>query len=121
MLRLRTERGVGLRFLRGQGGRGLGGGGTVQSRGVHYALGFDVVARGAAFDHVAGEGEGRADEADDAELVACGIGLGAFWWAWGAEMLCDFGDGFGDVAEFARAVGAEVLDLLEGADGGVDD
>ena len=40
--------------------------------GVHHLFGFDVVARAAAFDHVAGEGEGRAAEADDAKAVAVG-------------------------------------------------
>ena len=37
--------------------------------GVHEALGLDVVAGAAALDHVAGEGEGRSAEADDAELI----------------------------------------------------
>jgi len=39
-------------------------------------LGFDVVAGAAALDHVAGDGEGRAAEADDAELVSIGTGRG---------------------------------------------
>ena len=54
--------------------------------GVHHLLGFDVVARAAAFDHVAGEGEGRAAEADDAEAVAVGArgrsGRRLFRWPW---------------------------------------
>src|SRR5581483_6214729 len=37
--------------------------------GVHELFGLDVVAGGAAFDHVAGEGEGSAAETDDAEGV----------------------------------------------------
>ncbi len=43
---------------------------------VHQLLGFDVVARAAALDHVAGERERRAAEADDAELVGVGCALG---------------------------------------------
>ena len=58
--------------------------------GVHHLLGFDVVAGAAAFDHVAGEGEGCSAEADDAEAVAVGAGLG--------EVGGYFFDGFGDVA-----------------------
>ncbi len=80
--------------------------------GVHQLLGFDVVARAAAFDHVAGEGEGRAAEADDAEAVAVGAGRG--------EVRGYFFDGLGDVGEVFGAIGAEGLDVLEGADGGVD-
>jgi hypothetical protein len=78
---------------------------------VHHLLGFDVVARTAAFDHVAGEGEGSATEADDAEAVAVRARSG--------EVRGNLFDGPGDVAEFVRAIGVEGLDLLEGADRGV--
>ena len=57
---------------------------------VHEFFGLDVVAGGAAFDHVAGEGEGCAAEADDAELVAVGTG--------GGEVGGYFFDGSGYVA-----------------------
>ena len=53
--------------------------------GVHEFFCFDVVSRAGAFDHVAGEGERGAAEADDAELVAV--------WSWCGEVFGDFFDG----------------------------
>ena len=88
------------------------GGGRELSGGVHEALGFNVVFAAAAFNHVAGEGEGGADEADDAELVSVGAGWGEVF---GYEL-----DGAGDVLEVFGAVCAELGDLVVGADGGVD-
>ena len=80
--------------------------------GVHEALGFDVVARAAALDHVAGEGEGRAAEADDAELVAFCTGR--------SEVGGDLFDGAGDIQQILGAVGAQRAGLIGGADGGED-
>ena len=79
----------------------------VVGRVVHHFFGVDVVARASAFDHVAGEGEGSATEADHRQLVA--------------EMLCDQGNSFGDISEFGGAVGAQVRDVFLAADGLLDD
>ena len=59
---------------------------------VHHFLGADVVARAAALDHVAGESEGSATEADHGNAMG--------------EMLCDQTHRFGDIAEVRGAVGA---------------
>ena len=91
-------------------GGGLGAAG--KSGRVHHFFRFDVVARAAAFDHVAGEGEGCAAEADDAECVAVGAGRG--------EVFLDAFDRLSDVAQFVDAVGLEGFDLGGGADGGMD-
>ena len=74
---------------------------------VHHLLGVDVVARAAAFDHVAGQRVGRAAEADDSEPVA--------------EVRGDLLDGPGDVGQIGGAVGAQGAHILRGADGVVDD
>ena len=79
----------------------------VGGRVVHHFLGVDVVARASAFDHVAGEGEGRAAESDDRDAVG--------------EMLRDQRDRFGDVAEIGGAVGAQVGDVFFAAHGLLDD
>ena len=71
--------------------------------GVHHFFGVDVVAGASAFDHVAGEGEGRAAESDDGKFVA--------------EMLDHELDGFRHVAEIGGAVGAEAGDVFGSADG----
>jgi len=63
----------------------------------------EVVAGAAAFDHVAGQGEGRAAETDDGKLSG--------------EMFCDQAHGLRDIAKFGGAVGAELGDVLLGADG----
>src|SRR5579863_3884240 len=55
------------------------------------------------FDHVAGEGEGRAAETDDGNFIG--------------EMFGDKTHGFGDVAEFGGAVGTKLRDVFFGADG----
>src|SRR5580704_4076402 len=86
--------------------------------GVHQLLGFDVVAGAAAFDHVAGEREGRAAETDDAELV--GRGVGGFGAGAGGEVGGDFFDRVGDVQQILRPVGAEGAGLVGGAEGRVD-
>jgi hypothetical protein len=67
----------------------------------------DVVFGAAAFNHVAGEGEGRSAETDDAETIF--------------EVGGDFLDGAGDVGEVVGTVGAESADVFGGADGVVDD
>ncbi len=64
---------------------------------------MDVVARAAAFDHVAGQGEGRTAKADDAEAVA--------------EVRGNFLDGAGDVAKFVGAIGAQGCHVVGGAHG----
>ena len=71
---------------------------------IHEGLGVDVVARAAALDHVAGEGEGRSAEADDAEAIF--------------EVGDDALDGLGDVAEFRSAVGAQALDVGDACEQG---
>ena len=76
---------------------------------------MDVVARAAAFDHVAGQGEGRAAEADDAETV---LTMNP---AAGAEVRDDTFDGLGYVAELRCAVGAKTRDVLGAANGMMDD
>ena len=68
---------------------------------------MDVVARAAAFDHVAGESEGRAAEADYRDASG--------------EMLRHQADGFGDIAEFGGAVGPKVRDVFLAANGLLDD
>ena len=60
---------------------------------IHQFLGLDVVARSAAFDHVAGQRVRRAAEADDAEAIA--------------EVRGDFLDGAGDVGEVIGPIGAQ--------------
>ena len=42
----------------------------LRRRVVHHLLGMNVVARAAAFDHVAGQREGRSTESDDWQPVA---------------------------------------------------
>jgi hypothetical protein len=79
---------------------------------VHHLLGFDVVARAAALDHVAGEGEGCAAEADDAKAVAIRAGCG--------EVRGDLFDRLRNVEEVLDTIGAEGLDVLERANGSVD-
>ena len=59
---------------------------------------MDVVARAAAFDHVAGKSEGRAAESDDGNASA--------------EMLRDQRDRLGNIAQFGGAVGAQVGDVF---------
>ena len=68
---------------------------------------MDVVARAAALDHVAGQGERRAAKADDAEAVT--------------EMGRYLLDGAADVFEGSGAVGAQGADIFRGADGAMDD
>ena len=60
---------------------------------IHHLLGVDVIARAAAFDHVAGQRERRAAKADDAEAIA--------------KVGGDFFDGAGDVGQVAGAIGAQ--------------
>ena len=74
---------------------------------IHHGLGVDVVFGAAALDHVAGEGEGCAAEADDAEAVF--------------EVSGDLLDGASDVGEIVCAVGAEGAYVFRGADGMMDD
>ena len=74
---------------------------------VHEALGADEIARGAAFDHVAGHGEGRAHEADDGDLAGEG-----------ADHVLN---GLAHVAEVVGVGGGERIDVVGGADGIVDD
>ena len=68
---------------------------------VHQLLHFQVVTRPAALDHVAGQRERRAAEADDRQL--------------GAEMLHHQGDRVGDIAKFGGAIGAQHLHVFGGA------
>ena len=72
-------------------------------RGVHHLLGEKIVARASAFDHVAGEGEGRAAESDDGELVA--------------EVLAHELHGFRNIAEVGGTIGAQAGNVFGGADG----
>ena len=74
---------------------------------IHEFLGLDVIARAAAFNHVAGEGEGRAAESDDAERVL--------------EMGDDALDGVGNVGQLGGAVGDERIDGFGIAERLVDD
>ena len=73
---------------------------------IHQGLGVDVVARASALDHVAGEGEGRSAETDDAEAIF--------------EVSDDAFDGLGDVAEFGGTVGAQTLNVSECTNGVMD-
>jgi hypothetical protein len=59
------------------------------------------VAGAAAFDHVAGQGEGRSAETDDGELCR--------------EMFCDQADRLGNVAEFGDAIDAELRNVFSRA------
>ena len=68
---------------------------------------MNVIARTAAFDHVAGQRVGRAAEADDAEAVA--------------EVRSDLLNGARDVGQIAGAVGAQRDYIRSGADGMVHD
>ena len=70
---------------------------------VHESFGAFVVFAGAAFDEVAGEGEGCSDEADE--------GLG--W----REFFVDEGDALGDFFD-VRVEDGEGVDVCAGADGG---
>ena len=79
----------------------------VGGRVVHHLLGVEIVARAAAFDHVAGESEGRSAETDYGNFAR--------------EMFRYQAHGFGDVAEFGGAVGAELSHVFGGADGLLDD
>ena len=60
------------------------------------------MAGAAAFDHVAGQGEGRSAEADDRKLFG--------------EMFRDQAHGLGDIAEIGGAVGAELGNVFGSAD-----
>ncbi len=80
--------------------------------GVHHLLGLYIVARAAAFDHVAGEGERSSAEADDAETIAVG--------ARRSKVGRDLFYRLGDVLKLFGAIGAERLNVLEGAHGSVD-
>src|ERR1700758_2904952 len=64
-----------------------------RGRGVHHFLRVDIVARSAAFDHVAGEREGRAAETDHREPIA--------------EMFADKANRIGDVAQLGSAIGTK--------------
>ncbi len=79
----------------------------VSGRVVHHFLGVEIVARAAAFDHVAGEGEGSSAETDDGNF-SC-------------KMFRNQGDRFGDITKFGSAVGAELGYIFFGADGLLDD
>ena len=70
--------------------------------GVHHLLGVDIVFRSAPLDHVAGQGVGRAAEANDAHAVA--------------EVRGHLLDGAGDVRQIGGTVGAEGAHVLGGAD-----
>src|SRR5580698_11437317 len=74
---------------------------------IYHLLGVKIVAGAAAFNHVAGEGEGRSAKSDD--------------WNSSREMFRNQANGFGDIAEFGGAVGAELGDVFFGADGLLDD
>ena len=74
---------------------------------VHQLLHFEVVPRAAALDHVAGQRERRAAEADHRQL--------------GAEMLRHQRDGVGHVAQFGRAIGAQHAHVFGGAHRLLDD
>ena len=76
---------------------------------------MDVLARAVAFDHVAGQRKGGADEADDAERVLCVI-VGA-----AGKVGGDPADGLADVAEFFGAIGAQGCHGFSRADRLVDD
>ena len=70
----------------------------VGGRVVHHFFGVDIIAGAAAFDHVAGESEGGSAETDDGNRSG--------------EMFRDQTHGFGDVAKFGGAIGAEVARCL---------
>ena len=70
---------------------------------VHQLLGADEIARRAAFDHVAGHGEGGAHEADHGHAA----GQGAH------HQL----DRLAHVAEFVGVGGGERIHVVRGADG----
>jgi len=65
------------------------------------------MAGAAAFDHVAGQSEGRSTEADYRKVSG--------------KMFCDQAHGLGNVAEFRGLVDAELSYVLLGADGFLDD
>src|SRR5260370_12401290 len=69
---------------------------------VHHFLGVKIVARTAAFDHVAGEGEGRPAKSDDRKLSG--------------KMFRDQAHRLGNIAEFSGAVGAKLGYVFRGAD-----
>ena len=78
------------------------------SRGVvHHLLGVEVMARAAAFDHVAGEGKRRSAETDDGKFSG--------------KMFRDETHSFGDIAKFSGAVSAELGNVFGGANGLLDD
>jgi hypothetical protein len=79
----------------------------INGRVVHHLLRVQVVARGAAFDHVAGKGKGSSAETDHGNFPG--------------EMLRDDAYSLGDVAEFSGAVGAELGNVCGGADWLLDD
>ena len=70
----------------------------VAGRVVHHLLGVKIVARAAAFDHVAGESEGRSAETDHGNFAAKCFATRLY--------------GFGDITEFGGAVGAELGDIF---------
>src|ERR1035437_4751707 len=79
----------------------------IGGRVIHHFLGVDVVARASALDHVAGKSEGSTAETDHGQPIA--------------EVLRDQAHGFGDIAEFGGAVGAQVRDVFFAAYGLLDD
>ena len=80
------------------GGEFVPGGGV----GVHHGARAQVVAGGAAFDHVGGDGEGGSGEADERGV---------------AEHFYGGGDGFADGVEVAVFEFGQGAHLVEGADG----
>ena len=65
---------------------------------VHQLFGVDVFARAAALDHVAGQGEGGATEADDREARS--------------EMFGYQAHGFGNVSQIGGAIDAEANHIV---------
>ncbi len=73
---------------------------------VHEGLGVLVIARGAALDQVAGEGEGGSGEPDERGR---------------AQLGGDQADGLGDVRDVVRLQGAQPVEVRAAAEGPVDD
>ena len=74
---------------------------------VHHLFYFDVVARTAALDHVAGEGKRSAAEADHRQLVS--------------PVLDAQANRLGNILQLRRAIGGEHLDVVGGAERLFDD